>query len=123
MLISGITIGPADPALQGGAVSGVRKIARKYGTFFEKLNCSTSKSTRFRLEMYIFSDFYRHFHYFAGIWFLMKHLIKLPLGAPNGQRGRQQGGAHTQRYATEAHAIWTTQQGFFSDVLCTAYKN
>ena len=51
---SGVTIGPADPALQGGAVSGGRKIARKCGTFFGKLNCSTSKSTRLRLEMYIF---------------------------------------------------------------------
>ena len=58
-LISGVTIGPADPALQGG-----RKIARKYGTFFEKLNSSTSKSTRFRLEMYIFFRFLPSFSLF-----------------------------------------------------------
>ena len=64
---SGVTIGPADPALLGGAVSGGRQIAQKCGTFFGKLNCSTNKSTRFRPEMFVFLDFYRHFHYFAGI--------------------------------------------------------
>ena len=62
---SGVTIGPADPALQGGAVSGGRKIARKCGTFFGKLNCSTSKSTRFRLEMYIFFRFLPSFSLFC----------------------------------------------------------
>ena len=52
---SGITIGPADPALQGAPLQGGgRKIARKCGTFFGKLNCSTSKSTGFRLKIYIF---------------------------------------------------------------------
>ena len=64
---SGVTIGPADPALQGGAVSGGRKIARKCGTFYGKLNCSTSKNMRFRPEKYIFLDFHRHFHCLAGI--------------------------------------------------------
>ena len=83
---SGVTIGPADPALQGGAVLGGRKIARKCGTFFGKLNCSTSKSTRFKLEMYVFLDFDRHFHYFAGIWFQRKYFIKLSLGATGGAK-------------------------------------
>ena len=63
---------PCWPRTAGGAVSGggACKIARKCRTFFGKLNCGTSKSTRFRLEMYIFFDFYRHFHYFDGIKFL-----------------------------------------------------
>ena len=64
-LASGVTIGPADPALQGGAVSGGRKIARKCGTFFGKLNCSTSKSTRFGIEMYIFFRFLPSFSLFC----------------------------------------------------------
>ena len=51
---SGVTIGSADPALQGGAISGGRKIARKCGIFFGKLNCCTSKIMPFKLQMYIF---------------------------------------------------------------------
>ena len=83
---SGVTIGPADPTLQGGAVSGGRKIVRKCGTFFGKLNCSNSNCTRFRLELYIFLDFFRHFHYFVGFRFSRKHLIKLLLRATGGAK-------------------------------------
>ena len=84
---SGITIGPADPALQGGApFQGGRKIVRKCGTFFGKLNCCNSNCTRFRLELYIFLDFFRHFHYFVGFRFSRKHLIKLLLRATGGAK-------------------------------------
>ena len=53
----------------GGAVSGggSAKLLENVDIFFGKLSCSTSKSTCFRLEMYIFLDFYLHFHYLARI--------------------------------------------------------
>ena len=35
---SGVTIGPEDPAMQGGAVFGGRQIVKKCGTFSKKLN-------------------------------------------------------------------------------------
>ena len=83
---SGVTIGPADPALQGGAVSGGRQIARKCGTFFGKLNCSTSKSTRFRLEMHIFIRFLPPFSLFCWDLILKERGAKWATGAPAGGR-------------------------------------
>ena len=94
--ISGLTIGPADPALQGGAVSGGRKIARKCGTFFGKLNCSTSKSTRFRLEMHIFIRFLPPFSLFCWDLILKETFNK---SASWGDRGRQMGDGGASRGA------------------------
>ena len=107
-LISGVTIGPADPALQGGAVSGGRKIAQKCGTFFGKLNCSTSKSTRFRLEMHIFIRFLPSFSLFCRDLILKETFNK---SASWGDRGRHMGDRGASRgrpYPTLRHCLLTS---------------
>ena len=125
LLISGVTIGPADPALQVGAVLGGRKIARKCGTFFGKLNCSTSKSTRFRLKTYFFFKFLPSFSLFCRDLIWKETFNKTASWGDrgrqmgDGRRGRQQGGAHTQRYATAPDQVFLDSEKENTEIKCS----
>ena len=54
---SGVTKGPADPAVWGGAIIGGHKIVVWIWDNLEKLNYSTSKAARFALQTHLFRDF------------------------------------------------------------------
>ena len=100
---SGVTIGSTNPPVLRRHRFRGRKIAPRFGTFLGKLNCCTSKSTRFRLEMYIYYRFLPFSRFSQDLIVNLKHLIKLPSWCDRGTKwatGALIGGAHTQRCAT-----------------------
>ena len=66
---SGITIGPADPALQGGAVSGGAKLLENVGHFSENLTEVLAKVCVFGRKCSFFKDFAIIFTFLPGFDF------------------------------------------------------
>ena len=56
-LLSGVTKGPADPAVREGTILGGHLIIVRMWDNLEKLNLSTSKAAHFALETQFFRDF------------------------------------------------------------------
>ena len=66
---SGVTIGPADPALQGAPFQGGAKLLENVGHFSENLTVVLAKIRALGYKSTFFKDFYRHFHFLSGFGF------------------------------------------------------